>query len=151
MDSNREWEMKPYLVQRMRRREYGAESRTGVDKVFEMDYMGSAEFEFGALPKSLKQMRDAKDTNVRKRLEIETKQGMQVVFYYGPEESAEFAKALFADHLDNKYGSTHRLKERTEIHDAYFGETNTVAWWDIDHHWVAFKTKKLRNAWEKAL
>lgn len=47
----------PWLIQRCKQRIFGSTgSTTGFDAHFQCDYMGSAEFEFGALPKSLKQM-----------------------------------------------------------------------------------------------
>lgn len=50
-----------WLVQRLLRNPYGEsdDTRSGVDRHFSMDYMGSAEFEFGALPKSLARMQEA--------------------------------------------------------------------------------------------
>lgn len=46
----------PYLVQRMEERE-GPNDRKGVEAFFCMNYMGSAEFEFGALPNALRRIR----------------------------------------------------------------------------------------------
>lgn len=48
----------PYLVQRAKFKENGIGS---IDDVMRFDYMGSAEFEFGALPKSLKRMTSSAD------------------------------------------------------------------------------------------
>ena len=47
---------KPYLIQRIMIRQQVAENESGVDKHFSFDYMGSSEFEFGALSKALKAM-----------------------------------------------------------------------------------------------
>lgn len=47
-----------HLVQRLRRRDN--EARKGFDAMFECDYMGAAEFEWGALPESLKRIRSAR-------------------------------------------------------------------------------------------
>jgi hypothetical protein len=44
---------KPWLVQRAKFRNIPVEHIDGVNSLFDFDYMGSAEFEFGALPKSL--------------------------------------------------------------------------------------------------
>lgn len=56
---------KPYLVQRILKKDYSAPGKKGVDALFSFDYMGSAEFEFGALPQALKRMREhAKDLKI---------------------------------------------------------------------------------------
>lgn len=146
---------KPYLVQRLQVRTFGADQRKGVDREFEMDYMGSAEFEFGSLPKSLREMRKLGDANQKSMFEISFGKTTHTVFYYGPSEHLEVAKDLFTDHLVCRYGKKYPLKERSEIQDAFFNndetKNETVAWWDIDNNWIAFKSKKLRDKWINAL
>ena len=46
-----------YLVQRMSSRKGTVHPSRGFDGYFELDYMGSSEFEWGAIPKALKSMR----------------------------------------------------------------------------------------------
>lgn len=46
-----------YLVQRMTSRTGTPNPARGFDGYFELDYMGSSEFEWGAIPKALKSMR----------------------------------------------------------------------------------------------
>lgn len=52
-------EMSLYLTQRLQRRDN--EFRKGFDAMFECEYMGSSEFEFGVVPGSLRRMRAAGD------------------------------------------------------------------------------------------
>src|SRR4051812_2508649 len=55
--------MRFYLTQRLTRRPAPA-AAPGFDALFECQYMGSAEFEFGALPESLMRIRKAKRLGV---------------------------------------------------------------------------------------
>lgn len=48
-------EITPYLVQRAKFND--RTDKRGIDNILQFDYMGSAEFEFGALPKSLENIR----------------------------------------------------------------------------------------------
>jgi len=48
---------KPYLIQRMKvRNQTKNDELPGIDSIFSMDYMGSSEFEWDALPESLKRV-----------------------------------------------------------------------------------------------
>lgn len=58
----------PYLVQRAT--QTTRENKEGIDSILSFDYMGSAEFEWGALPKSLQRMRKDKDLYVRTQLTL---------------------------------------------------------------------------------
>jgi len=48
----------PYLIQRAKWRHKMNLEKKGIDQIIEFDYMGSSEFEWGALPKSLKRIRE---------------------------------------------------------------------------------------------
>lgn len=45
--------MQTYLIQRAKFRNNVNTNKSGIDSILEFDYMGSSEFEWGALPKSL--------------------------------------------------------------------------------------------------
>jgi len=47
--------MNAYLIQRAK---FYESDRKGIDGILQFDYMGAAEFEWGALPESLKRMRE---------------------------------------------------------------------------------------------
>lgn len=49
---------KPYLIQRAKFEKHASKDAKGIDSLLRFDYMGAAEFEFGALPKSLKRVRE---------------------------------------------------------------------------------------------
>ena len=54
--------MIPYLIQRGKFE--SRDFKEGIDSILKFDYMGSSEFEWGALPKSLQAIRDKKEDYV---------------------------------------------------------------------------------------
>ena len=52
----------PYLIQQAKFSDRS--DRKGIDSILAFDYMGSAEFEFGALPQSLKRIRENIDNYI---------------------------------------------------------------------------------------
>jgi hypothetical protein len=138
---------------------------TSIDYFFEMDYMGSSEFEWGALPESLKRMRAATMVAEPKRLKVA---GKYLCWYVGPEDEYTLAKMLFIDQLALS-GDFARLKERTCIRDNFvdLGSPATVggvalpskfaktrddynwydAWWAIEKTFAIFKTKVDAETW----
>jgi hypothetical protein len=65
---------KPYLIQRVGVREKVKGNEGTFDQVLSCDYMGSAEFENGELPKSLKRIcKNISNTSVYKTDEIKNK------------------------------------------------------------------------------
>jgi hypothetical protein len=73
-----------WLVQRLRK-PYVASGRTGFDTLFACDYMGSAEFEWGAIPKALQSVRAAKRLVVEPR-EVTWAGVTRTVWFVGPEQ-----------------------------------------------------------------
>lgn len=145
------------LIQRLEERKYGAEDRKGIDRFFSMDYMGAAEFEFGALPQALREMRESgfdkhKPVPITvKPEEVDNKRASEKAafkaHYLGPPEWIPFVRAFFIGELADDF--RHSLKERTDLPRAYGidswnskDEGRIVGWWDITNHWAMFKTKK---------
>lgn len=101
------------------------------------DYMGAAEFEYGALPKSLRRLREsAKDKSIKVRTvkEILSKESsLRVLSRFSDSEFQEYLQ-----HLHLLRQGQIRLKE-----SSYFDITrrhhfptlydNTDFWWDIDN------------------
>lgn len=140
----------PYLVQRVIPLE---EKRDGkaVDQYFSFDYMGSAEFEFGALGDALKYMRAVKKEDWKPE-KLKSEKG-EVCWYVGPEELKFHAKEFFEKELNRAHLSNPlRLKERTQIEDAY-GRTEwdsrAKAWWSIvpKQPFIFFMYKKDAERW----
>lgn len=112
-----------YLIQRMKERKFD-DSRRGVAKFFAFDYMGSTEFEWGAVPKAISAMREYKEFRA---------------YYLGPSKWLPVIREFFRRELEDEYHTP--LKESTYIASAYgVGRFDTIAegiigWLDIDNHW----------------
>ena len=161
----------PYLIQRLTPRIYGADERKGVDRYFAMDYMGSSEFEWGAVPKALRAMRETPgyESWQPRRMKVmaglpQTKWEPQVAWFVGPtKELYELALDLFQTELRNEY--KYRLKEGSRIAQSYGLDEFTarrgmqeknfyediVGWWDIQSTYVFFRKKAQAEQWLKGL
>jgi len=136
----------PYLIQRVIERQdiqpFKDGLELGFDSYFRCDYMGSAEFEFGALPKSLKtftknpelkivEFNHASDQNKENLFIISSEIPAGVYF------EAYMEKLLFDELI---------LKERSELKSYFFENVSrlrTTIWWDIENH-VMFTFGKAR-------
>jgi len=167
MDEAKESETKttqkmPRLIQRMRRKpeEEGGE-RQGVDRRFAMDYMGASEFEWGALPRALKELRAAKLTGP---IQITATTGEKIHFV-GPEALIPSAAMLFEQALrPTEHERISRPLENPFIYETYTGRSSWNgrmapererfdAWWCIDHGrgFVLFKQKEDAETWLKCM
>lgn len=118
----------PYLIQR-------AEVKTPfvvggrISEVLSLDYMGSAEFEFGATAKSLRALQENKDNiklSVDNRI-VENEKSLRIVHTFSDEEYEKYFDYLLQLRSDKL-----RLKERSQFNPGRQGSTN--AWWDIENH-----------------
>jgi hypothetical protein len=151
----------PYLIQRLRLRRRGVSLVKGIDAVFEFDYMGSSEFEWGSLPRSLKIMRDLRERDRTAIPPVEWKVeeiGVEVAltpssttditaFFVGRADDKEMATSFLRDQLgDNGLGTRPgSTKERTEMREAFGVEGSSTSsvdgWWAVDAGWEAMHSK----------
>lgn len=118
------------------------EDRKGIDGVLIFDYMGYAEYEFGALNKSLKHIRNSFSSYGTSTVSLATPDGIsKLVTMFAPvsimAEYTEFLQDLAADKVRNqgvtyfieslRYDSkrTYTKAERFSIYDK------PLCWWDI--------------------
>jgi len=132
--------MKPYLIQRARFE--NRDFKTGIDSIIKLDYMGSSEFENGAVPKSLKKIRDNKKEYVFIKFNIQKK---DIIIYCKESEISDVKKYL----LELSRGN-HKLKEYCDFKEyinpskfdleiqAGYGH-KTDFWWDIENHIMFWK------------
>jgi hypothetical protein len=131
---------KTYLLQRGRfldRRDL----KKGIDSIISLDYMGSAEFEWGAIPKSLGRIRET--INEYTYLDVPMRDKVITVFCKDSQKS-EMRKTL-EELAENKI----RLKEHSNFHtyinpmdkedQERFGGHDTDFWWDIENDFMFFK------------
>lgn len=130
---------KPYLVQRAKFKENGVGS---IDDVVRFDYMGSAEFEFGALPKSLKRMTSNADKlSVYEFIHCVsgiTKAPLYIISIGEIDDD-------YLEHILSMAKGELRLKEASNFNDAvkgvdFLGEpinkdswSSCDVWWDIEN------------------
>jgi hypothetical protein len=124
---------KPYLIQRAKIAQPLKKDTKRLSEAVDFDYMGSAEFEFGALPRSFRR--------IEKNLALFTKrtistiaQGdvpLQVWSYLSDSQFAEYTEWLTALRKTSQIYT----KEPThfEIDRAYRRYINTNFWWDIEN------------------
>lgn len=116
------------------RRPLGDYTQAKISDAVNMEYMGAAEFEFGALPKSLRSI-EAKLTQVRVRVvdEIKDKEGksLRVLHCFDTETMDEYVEVL-----KNLRANKVRTKECHYFEETYVPGrfTQYDYWWDIRNH-----------------
>jgi len=127
----------PYLIQRATFRK---SEKSGIDSLLEFDYMGSAEFEFDALPKSLKAIR--KEVNEYEKITFQIK-GMSIEVFCKSEDRI----AVF-DFINGLAVNKYRLKEYSGF-DNYTGSFPVKSymrrvdfWWDIENNFMFWKSNE---------
>lgn len=127
------------LVQRLHRSSPQPEKK-GVDRYFSMDYMGSAEFEFGALPDSLGRMRKFREDLVIASIPVP---GFKRMWFFGFETSFPEAEAFVLDQVGPQ---RHQLQEPSRILSSLnpnLPGDRYVGWWAVDaeNPWMLFVKK----------
>lgn len=138
----------PYLIQRGIIRSPLAEPGALISNAVEFEYMGSAEFEFGALPQSLRNI-EAHGPAWTKRLETEI---------YEPDGAALRVYSAFTDAEYEEYraflllmrnpNSRVHLKEATHFQEGYAASrkyARTNFWWDLDNDVMFSFSKPFMN------
>lgn len=129
----------PWLIQRMNFKKEPP-TNPSIDQLMGMDYMGSAEYEFGSLPKSLKQMTSNVDSfevfGIKNIKSFDSKMLCLICTKEQHEKYMEFIPGLLKDE--------YRLKEWSKIKDRIegkkFGDRDldswdmNIAWWDIEYN-----------------
>ncbi len=141
----------PSLIQRVRARKHPSDVQ-GIDRLFEFDYMGSSEFEFGTLGKALKIMRAAKKDWKVETVEVEVADAGDrtqpaavrdvVAYFVGRPEDRETAKKLLEDQLQKHH--QHHTKEITSMRVSFglaepFGYGVYDGWWTVDAGWQSYR------------
>lgn len=131
----------PYLIQRatIEDRDY----KQGIDSIIKLDYMGSAEYEFGAVQNSLKRIRDNKLHYAKHEFSVI---GKSITVYFNSKKMyfrpvweykiSEYLQSL----VDRKY----QLKEGSHF-DRYIESKRTFIigidfWWDIENDIMFWRT-----------
>ena len=136
--------MEPYLIQRAK---FTESTHQGIASILSFDYMGSAEFEWGALPKSLKRIRENLEQYVYVDIHIKNK-----VITVLCKESQQFDMKLYLLKLSK---GEPRLKEFSAfdsyINDKGYYKDRFDFWWDIGNHLMFWKKNPVFEEKFKAL
>lgn len=120
-----------YLLQRAKFSDN--KNKKGIDKILSFDYMGSSEFEFGALPKSLKRIRASISEYVYEDYRID---GIDFTLFSTPAVQQDFEGFL----RKLKYRKI-RLKESTYVNYLWGNSEGSKYfkrdfWWSVDEHFM---------------
>ena len=132
---------RPYLIQRGKTKTEMADNVTNLTSLVDLNYMGSSEFEWGAIPKALKlicAMRPSLEitpTNIRLR------DGRVLHMICPPSLAPQLQKFLEEEYR----GVHHHLKESTYLDYVDKKPNEMMAslgqsvnfWWDIENAWMA--------------
>ena len=123
----------PYLVQRGEIKNPIVSGIARISEAVNLDYMGSAEFEFGALPRSLRALQAVQGSLViRKVPGIKSGESqLRVISAYTEDEFKEYTGYLLQLREDKI-----RLKENSRFAADYpvSQYSNADFWWDIQNH-----------------
>lgn len=146
--------MKFYLIQRGQFNCDG-ECLTGRNGVVDLDYMGSVEFELGAIPKSFRRIMHDFDKYIYTPTGIYTKENNELVLFSNQASTDEVLEGLVS-FINNPY----HLKEYSElekipnssIEDTGSKRLITNFWWCIEFNkdWMAFLNSN-RALFEKGI
>lgn len=130
---------KPYLIQRGRIYTPLAPTNTRLSQAVNFDYMGSAEFEFGALPKSFRAIEQARSWVCR--IVPEIMEGDTPLRVWSDLDAKDFE--TYIDYLKAfRAGKDSYTKESVRFEESLKqNEWSPNFWWDIDNH-VMFGFKK---------
>lgn len=123
----------PYLIQRGMIRKNDKISR--LSDMVDFDYMGSSEFEFGALPRSLRALQanvDSISSTVEGRITGDNGESLRVLHTFSPEDYE-----VYFGHLTKLREGKLRTKESTRfsVEDKkWFSSQKCDFWWDIENH-----------------
>jgi hypothetical protein len=138
----------PYLIQRCKiNRPLGEYVGLPVSKAVRFDYMGSAEFEFGAIPKSFREIRANFDQYKITRVPsvTETKDvavALRVFHNMSDGEFAEYTKWLESARANESNIDT---KESVGLDPKGHYNKDVDFWWDIDNNVMFSFDKNFMN------
>lgn len=117
--------------------------------IFSFDYMGAAEFEFGAVPEALNKIAKAADKGKLSAFSFDL--SGHTIYALAPTEW-EFEVEVRIREFAKDYGpSYYRLKETTALHDKLFGEPQRwrerlSGWLELDNGFFFFTDEEM---WQK--
>lgn len=141
--------MKIYLVQRGHFKDTKMGDIVGVDSLIEFEYMGSAEFEFGALSDSMRRIvKDLGDYQFKKieNLEIAIRSGDEKWNKQADGDFRIFCKknqfTEIEEFLIKVCADFHSVQLKEPFFDIYYSND---FWWDVENDWIIIKGNKIKQ------
>lgn len=137
--------MRMWLVQRGTRRKGDFRGLTGKDGLVDLDYMGSSEFEWGAIPRAFRRIMGQFSDYVFYKTGL-TNINNCPLWIYGRKDKIEDIENCIKEYLEKEY----QLKEWIALEHHFDNKFNISSsfnrhfyfrfnfWWDIQNDWIAF-------------
>jgi hypothetical protein len=132
--------IRPYLIQRAR---FEKREAKGIDALLRFDYMGSSEFEWGALPEALKRTRENKKEYIQFEFTLENFKDKPIMIL-----CKEFDKEELPKILEQLAKAELRLKEYCDLDDYLKGNKDyrtSDFWWDIENDYFFWRSNEEFN------
>lgn len=137
-----------WLIQRATINSPLSPPNTRLSNAVRFDYMGSAEFEFGTLPASLRRIQAGFSASTICLVDdiLEEDRPLRVFSYFDDEQFNEYVSIL-RDLRTKPFGTVH-LKERSEFsldERTRFSSSRADFWWDIENDVMFSFNKNFMN------
>lgn len=135
--------MKFYLIQRGKINKGNTfNGVTGRDGFVDLDYMGSSEFEWGAIPKAYRRIMGQFEQYSLSETGLKTSKGVPLQIFCRADMCDEIVaeiKAYIQEpyHLKEYSALAEHFKPNLSSDDSWT-RNNTNFWWDIRNDWIAF-------------
>lgn len=123
--------IRPYLIQTGKIKPITKPAIVGIDSLVDLHYMGSAEFEFGALPQSLHRVVNHLDTYEIVKTGIVNFENAQLFLICKPTDAEELTAILLTLRDEKPY----RLKENIGLDANLSGKEKADSYWFFDFWW----------------
>lgn len=128
---------KPYLVQRATINKTFKNKK--LSEAVDFDYMGSAEFEFGAIPRAFKILKENKGNIIKSIMHFDGKE-LYLCHYMKLGELGEYE-----NYIKDLYDDKIRLKETSRFAKNTRYVCNIDFWWDIENNVMFSYNKKFMD------
>lgn len=138
--------MKTWLIQRAKfnNRDY----KKGIDSILEFDYMGSSEFEWGALPKSLKNIRE----EINNYIYIENIVNNKTITIFCKKIHIDNINEYLTELAENKMNLKKFSAFDSYIKDDGYFKDRFDFWWDIENDLMFWKkNNEFENMFKKLI
>lgn len=137
----------PYLIQRCVKQKFKPKFK--ISEWLKLEYMGSSEFEFGSVPKSLRMYHSVSEKILTGEHNILGK----TIYYLCLPEDKEYVEKFLEDYKEGPYGYKNRTKEFTSIGKIIHNDTKSIYqkddfWFCIDEDFplvISFDKVDLKN------